>query len=261
MVERASLDAQCRATIAALSDREHWGLPQHQIDAYAEQLLRQIPPAYLETQLEEIVRHYHANHRLVAALRDQQSVEHGDAWAWVEREITRVTQIKGLAWSKDRAVEMDDLVQTVQAEVVRVIGDFRYASSLRTWLQGVTTRRLHRYHRDSAAAKRAAVRSEPLEYAVELPVEWGDLEQQIMASVLAEEIGRILRTNGDARYAQIFHLRVLGDQSAEEIGSLVKLHPSRVRALLKLAREILRGDPGLRDWNRDDDEEGKQNMI
>jgi RNA polymerase sigma factor (sigma-70 family) len=260
MVERMSLDTQCRSTIAALNEYEGWGLSQRQIDVYADQIFRQVPAVYLETQLEEIVRHFHSDHRLVVALRDQDCAEHGEAWAWVEREIARVTQLKGLAWSKDRAVDVDDLVQTVHAEVVRAIGDFRYSSSLRTWLQSVTVRRLRRYHRDTSAAKRA-VRAEPLDQAVEHPVEWGDLEQQIMASVLAEEIGRILTKTGDERYARIFYLRIIGDQSAEEIGCKVQLHASRVRALLKLARELLRQDPGLRDWNKDHSEEDEQNII
>ncbi|NTU83844.1 MAG: hypothetical protein HGA45_31470, partial [Chloroflexales bacterium] len=169
MFERDSLDVRCRKTIDELSRCAGWRLGPDQVEAYVAQILCQVPAAVLENQLEQVVGHFHADHQLVAALRDARSPAHAEAWAWVEREIARVTQVKGLAWSRDRAVEAGDLVQTVHAEVVRVIGDYHYASSLRTWLQSVTVRRLRRYHRDSSAAKRA-VRPEPLEQAVEQPL-------------------------------------------------------------------------------------------
>lgn len=245
-----SLEERCHELIGELSRTRGWGLSQHQIAAYAGQILGRVPSHLLESQLEQVIGHYHADHLLVAALADPRSPDHAAAWIWVAQEITRATKIAGLAWSKDRAVEIEDLVQTVQAEVVRVLGSYHYASSLRTWLQSVTIRRLRRYHRDAAAAKRSGCLG-PLGDAVEQPVEWVEFEPQVMAALLKNEIYRVLATSGDERYARIFHLRVVQDQSAEEIGAQFRLHASRVRVLFRFALTLLQEDPALRAWNYD----------
>jgi RNA polymerase sigma factor (sigma-70 family) len=230
-----------------LDQRYGWGLTSEQVETYVVQLLRHVPAHSLEAQMEQIVSYFHADHKQVAALTDQRSLEHRDAWAWVEREIARVAKIKGLSWSRDRIVEISDLVQTVVTEIVRSLGDYRFESSLRTWLHGVTVRRLRRFHRDSSAAKRAG-QIEPIDAAAEQALEWGLSEQPIMASLLAAEITRVLSITGDKRYARIFLMHTVGDMSSNEIGQRLRLHPSRVRALLKIARDLLRQNPGLRSW-------------
>jgi len=247
MFERESLSDRCRSCVIDLDQRYGWGLTSEQVDTYVVQLLRHVPAHSLEAQMEQIVSYFHADHGRVAALSDQHSLEHRDAWAWVEYEIARVAKIKGLNWSRDRIVEMSDLVQTVVAEVVRSLGDYRFESSLRTWLHGVTVRRLRRFHRDSSAAKRTG-QIEPIDAAADQAQEWAQSEQPIMASLLAAEITRVLSITGDKRYARIFLMRTVGDMSSDEIGQRLRLHPSRVRALLKIARDLLRQDPGLRSW-------------
>jgi RNA polymerase sigma factor (sigma-70 family) len=230
-----------------LDQRYGWGLAHAQVETYVVQLLRHVPADSLEAQMEQIVSYFHADHGRVAALTDQRSLEHRDAWAWIEHEIALVAKIKGLSWSRDRIVELSDLVQTVVAEIVRSLGDYRFESSLRTWLHGVTVRRLRRFHRDSSAAKRSG-QIEPIDAAAEQALEWGQSEQPIMASLLAAEIARVLSSKGDKRYAHIFLMRTVGDMSSDMIGQRLGLHPSRVRALLKIARDLLRQDPGLRSW-------------
>lgn len=250
MFEREILSNRCRRCVIDLDHRHGWGLDHQQVDSYVANLLIQVPARSLEAQMEQVVMYFHAEHRRVAALTDQRNADHRDAWLWIEHEIALVAQIKGLNWSRDRVVEVSDLVQTVMAEVVRCLGDYRFESSLRTWLHGVTVRRLRRFHRDSSAAKRSGY-PESIDTAVEQAIEWGQNEQPIMASVLASEIDRVLSITGDPRYARIFMMRVIGDLSTEEIGQRLHLHPSRIRTLLKLARELLRQNPGLRSWVSD----------
>lgn len=187
------------------------------------------------------------DHLLVAAARDPSSPDHDSAWNWITYEITRAVQFQGLHRSKDRAVEPVDLVQTVRIEVLRSLGDFRFQSSLRTWLQQVTLKRLIRFHRDSSAAKRSAD-LEPLDAAADYQGNGDNLEQQMMASVLATEIRRLLDQTGDPRYGLIFHLWVIDDRTSEEIGARIGLSSSYVRKLFQELRARLRESPQLRDW-------------
>lgn len=247
MIEHESFLFRCRATIAELSEREGWSLTNAQMSAYAAQVVANVPSASLTSQLEQVVRYFHRDHKLYQALRDESSTDHLAAWAWVQREIIRTAQIKGLGWSRDRSVEVGDLAQTVQVEVARALPDYRFESSLRTWIQGITVRRLRRFHRDSLAAKRA-VFPESLDAASEHLIEWHEFEPEVLARALLSEIVRVLNRSGDARYAKILHLHLIDDRSAQEIGERVKLHPSRVRALLKIALTLLKEDMTLREW-------------
>ncbi len=247
MFDHESFLPRCRALVSELSRRECWGLSDEQILAYADQIVHRIPGSSLSIQLEQLIRYFHVDHELHAALRNEHSPNHLAAWAWVQREVARTAQSKGLGWSRDRSVELSDLVQTVQAEVARALPDYRFESSLRTWLQGVTLRRLRRFHRDGAAAKRAVV-PEPLEAASEHSVEWHDLEPEILAGALLAEITRVLKDSGDNRFVQIVQLSLVDDRTTREIGERVHLHASRVRVLLKIARTLLQEDAALRDW-------------
>lgn len=247
MADRESLIVRCCAAVSALNQHHGWGLSGNQIKLYAEQIVGQVPVSSLEQHLAQVIGNFHADHRRVADLRDKDSADHIAAWEWVSDEIAKVAQLKGLSWSRDPVIDLDDLVQTVQIEVVRSLGNYRFESLLKTWLHSVTVQRLRRFHRDNAAAKRA-VHPEPLEAALGQTVEWDRSEQKLLASALQAEIRRILAVTGDTRYAAIFLLRVVGDLSNQEIALRLHLHPSRVRALLKTARDMLRSDPGLRDW-------------
>lgn len=247
MFNQESFLERCRALVVDLSRREGWGLSEEQILTYADQILQRIPGASHSNQLADVIRYFHFDHALDAALRDENSRDHLAAWAWVQREVARTAQRKGLEWSRDRSVELSDLVQTVQVEVARALPGYRFESSLRTWIQGITLRRLRRFHRDGAAAKRA-IMPEPLEAANEHAVEWHDQEPEILARALQAEITRVLNEAGDNRLDQLVRLSLVNDRTAEEIGARVQLHASRVRALLKTARMLLQEDAALRDW-------------
>jgi len=254
MVERESLSQRCRSCVEDLNNREEWGLYEAARVAYAVEILSRVPASSLDRQLEQVVRYYHHEHARVATLTDADHPGHATAWQWVNDEIRRVAQVKRLGWSSDRAIELDDLVQAARIEIARAIGAYHFESTLRTWLQSVTARRLLRFHRDSLAEKRAG-RPESLVDAEAVTVEWDDFEVRIRTKALCEQIDHILRTTGDTRLATIFRQKYIHDRSAEAIGSQFQLHPSRIRALLKQARAILAQDTGLRGWLNDDGEQ------
>lgn len=250
MADQESLSARCRERVATLSRHHGWELSDEQIERYVAQIVQHVPARSLERQMDLVVGFYHTDHQRVADLHTPTSAGYNDAWDWVANEIARVAKMNGLSWSRDPIVELSDLVQTVQVEVLRSLPGYRFESRLSTWLHGVTVRRLRRLHRDNAAAKRA-VRPEALEAAIGRPSELGQDEQMLSARMLADEIKRVLAVTGDKRYATIFLLREVGDLSSEEIAAQFRLHPSRIRALLKTARELLCLDASMRDWEAD----------
>lgn len=247
MVEQENVDQRCRQAVEELNRREGWNLTGNQAETYIKQIKQWMPDDSLTAQLDQVVRYFHQEHQLITALQDEQSVQHHQAWAWVDYEIMRVAKIRRLDWSSDQSVEHDDLIQSVRVEVARSLGRYRFESSLRTWLQQVTIRRLSRLHRDNTADKRA-VRPGKIEDAEGETVEWSELEHLANAKALLDEIKRILNSQPDKRLIHIFYMSVVEDWSTEEIGRKLQLHPSRIRALLKYTRDLLRQDRSLQLW-------------
>jgi DNA-directed RNA polymerase specialized sigma24 family protein len=201
MIEDQRLARRCRGYLDDLNNRECWGLSDAECSAYVVELVRRVPADALEQQLEQILRNYHREHHIVTALANADHADHQAAWQWVTTEIRRVAQVKGLAWSSDRALESGDLVQTAQIEIARALGDYHFASSLRTWLQSVVMRRLLRFHRDSRAEKRAE-RPASLDRAEQVGVEWEVFDAQVRTQALCQQIDQILRIKGDLTFRE-----------------------------------------------------------
>lgn len=258
MVEQDDIALRCRRVIEDLSQREAWNLTRFQVELYLGQILQLVSDEALVTHLEQVVRYFHEDHQLVAALRDERCREHQTSWAWLDYEIIRVAKFYRLDWSSDRSIENDDLIQIVRVEVARSLEKYRYESSLRTWLQQVTLRRLRRLHRDNGANKRA-LRPQRIEEVEEESIPWADLEPEADARLLLAEIERVLSSNHDKRLAAIFFMSVIEDWSSTEIGQELQLHPSRIRALLKNTREMLCRDRSLQHWHRQAEDTGFDN--
>lgn len=253
MHPRNDLRARCQWHVRHLNAREQWNLTEADIAEYAEQIAQHLSTTSTDSQIETVARYFHQEHKLVTSLSNSQHLQHHTAWEWASQEITRALHVQGLAWSKDRSIEIDDLVQTVRVEIVRSLGHFRYSSSLRTWLQSITLRRIRRYHRDSAAAKRPQ-NVAGLEQALEVGIGWEDFEDGVRGRLLLEMIRTVLAQADDKRLAQILLLRAVDDKSAEDIGRQFELHPSRVRTLLSIARDLLKNDLSLQQWLHQEDD-------
>jgi RNA polymerase sigma factor (sigma-70 family) len=215
-----------------------------------------MPEDCADDQLRKIIINYHADHALVEALRDRQHHRHEVVWtSWIA-QVLPILRRAGLDWSSDLLFDSEDLAQIARAELVRAITSYHYASRFSTWAHQVIVQSVQRAIRDRHALKRA-IRPDSLDQLPRVDASIGDAEHPESAAaarVLAERIAAVLEEQADQRLAQIFHLWAVADLRVEEIGKIVHLHPSRVRALLLQARQILRDAPEIQSWREDIDD-------
>jgi RNA polymerase sigma factor (sigma-70 family) len=160
-----------------------------------------------------------------------------------------------MAWSDDAAIDVDDLSQIARIELLRSLGSYRYASRFSTWVTQVVIRSVRCAIRDGRALKRHG-RSLSLDQpgVPDAAISVAEAPDSVSgANLLAEQIDTVLSQSADARLARIFRLWAVADLSTAEIGALVKLHPSRVRALLLQARLALRQHPEIQTWQEHDE--------
>lgn len=241
---------RCLEMITLLNRENDWLLLEHQQQQYAAALVNYISDKCSAAKLQLIISNYHEDHARVDALLRSHGKELNDAWAEWMPWVMSVLQQAGLTWSVDKSVSSEDLAQIALTELFRSIGNFRYASRFSTWAYAVVVQSIRRHIRDRHTKKRAG-QAESLE-------ELGALDQEIKATeeievdiagyMLYEKVRAILAKQSDKRLLVIFNLAILGDIPVQDIGRLVRLHPSRVRALLQQARAVLRNHPDLSDW-------------
>lgn len=249
---------RCRTIVATLSAERVWGLGPEEQQRYADSVQKYAPPGCSDEKLRQIVVHFQADHALVEALRDQMHPGYNDAWRdWMKQVIVMLHRA-GLNWSSDAAIDADDLVQVARLELARSLDTFRYGSKLSTWTYQVVIQSVRRYLRNCRASKRSGptLSLDQMLRQEEMIASPDDPEQAATASALADLANAILSRHPDARLAQIFRLWALGNLSTEEIGPLIRLHPSRVRRLLHLARRMLQEHRAIQQW-RDDANEDK----
>jgi RNA polymerase sigma factor (sigma-70 family) len=177
-------------------------------------------------------------------------------WTSWMAQVLLILRKAGLDWSSDMLFDGEDLAQIARIELVRAIASFHYASRFSTWAHQVIVRSVQRAIRDRQALKRA-IRPASLDQLPHVDASIGDAEHPESAAaarVLAERIAAVLEEQADQRLARIFHLWAVADLRVEEIGKIVHLHPSRVRALLLQARQILRDAPEIQSWREDIDD-------
>jgi RNA polymerase sigma factor (sigma-70 family) len=235
-------------------DAEHaWAISPHDRERYVAALaplLAELPPE----QWPAVAANYHADHQLVASLRDAAHPDHERAWSRYAGQVLGVLRRAGRDWSRDGAIDADDLAQIARAELVRALPGYRYRSRFSSWAYSVISRCARDQIRFATTLRRsgATVSLQELTEAVE-PADPQELhERAARARLLAERIAAVLDAHPDRRLRRIFHLSAVEERTSAEIGELVNLHESRVRALLKLARELLRADPAIRAWLEDE---------
>lgn len=253
MVQPLDRRNRCLAMIALLNDANGWNLSEEEQQQYATEVVYFVAEDCQESLLRQIITYYHADHAMVEQLRTLDHPQHNAEWtAWVGRVVGIIRQA-GFAWSNDPAVDPEDLAQIAQVELVRSISSFTYQSRLSTWIYRVVVRSLQRFVRDSKASKRNT-RPASLDRAADLDAPLSEADQpesQASANVLAERTLAILAEH-NPRLALIFRLWAIHDRRIDEIAEVVRLHPSRVRALLKQARTILLAHPDMQGWRPDD---------
>ncbi|HEY0601320.1 MAG TPA: sigma-70 family RNA polymerase sigma factor [Herpetosiphonaceae bacterium] len=239
--------------IALLNDAHRWNLSEEEQQQYATEVAHFVPEDCQDQMAEQIITNYHADHKVIEQLRTIDHPQHDAGWAvWMSRAAGIIRQA-GFAWSNDPAIDTEDLAQIAQVELIRSISSFTYHSRLSTWTYRVVVRSIQRFVRDSKAGKRGT-RPDSLDHTADLDVPLSETDQpesQAAANVLAARTLAILAEHNN-RLALIFKLWAIQDQRIEEIAEVVRLHPSRVRTLLKQARDILLAHPDMRDWRSDE---------
>lgn len=248
MPDRETLD-QCRRLIAACDREQGWALDSAALERYVAAvapLLEGLPAE----RWPAAAANFHADHATVAALRDAGSPGHARAWERWSSQALGFLRSAGLDWSSDGAVGAEDMVQIALAALAQALPSYRYHSRFSSWAYSVVVRSAQRQLRAARAQRRsAAVASLEAVEEGALPAGPADAQEQAArASLLAERVRLVLAAHPDRRLAAIFHLWAAEERTSAEIGALVGLHESRVRALLKLARELLRASPEIRAW-------------
>jgi RNA polymerase sigma factor (sigma-70 family) len=241
-----------RHILEHLNQQEGWNLDAAAQEHYVREISARNPHERLGKRSEQIVRNYHQDHWQLQALTDPHRSDHPDAWAQVQNHILVAARRHNLTSLRDTAMGTDDIVQIVQAEIVRSLPSYRYESSFRTWVFSVTTRRLQRLLRDGGAEKRA-IQPDSIDTIEDELIDPEGIEPVANARALLQQIEQILIRAEGPRLARIFRLHGHDDRTVEEIGRFVHLHPSRVRVLLARAREILQADPTITTWKHQED--------
>ncbi|MEI6776705.1 MAG: sigma-70 family RNA polymerase sigma factor [Chloroflexales bacterium] len=240
---------------AALNAEHGWELSAADVERYALALCILLPDTCPETVLRRVCVYYHADHQLVEALRNNHDPNHNESWIMWAGQVCEILRKAGLSWSSDSAVDSDDLVQVAQMAIMISLPSFAYRSSFVTWAHAVIIQSVRRHIRDSRAKKRAqrpdSLDSTP-DGATPVHDEEGP-EQQVLTKILIDQTHAVILQARDERMALIFHLWAVEDRSTKEIGTLVHLHPSRVRALLALTRTLLLQHPAIQTWLTDTD--------
>lgn len=247
------------AVIAALNHELDWNLSTECWQQYIGALASLVQADAPEQHLRAVVQHYHSDHQRVSMLCDPTHPQHDQAWAQLTKDIARILRTANLAWSSDHAVDREDFTQIACAETAEKLPTFRFKSKFTTWLTTVVVHRVQRSVRDSLAQKRA-VRPDSLEHVEDTALpEDNSLEDQVSAQLLLEKISDILQRHHNPLVLKAFLQRFYHDRPTKAIGELLSYHPSRIRALLAEAKQLLQQDPSLRDWledQRDRDDPG-----
>jgi RNA polymerase sigma factor (sigma-70 family) len=257
IVRRDLLLDHARAAVDACDLAQHWGLSPAVRAHYALAVAGLCTSDATPADLNALVINYHLDHEVIEVLRNAAHSEHEPAWRVWMGQVVAILRAEGMAWSNDPTVDVEDLAQIARAEVVRALASYRYRSRASVWLYSVVARCIAKYIRDSRAQKRAQ-RPDSLyrQDGEVLPIVDERTEQPEAAArarLLLARIRAVLAAHPDGRLAAMFHLWAVEDRQVAEIGEHFGLHPSRVRALLKQAREALQQDDTIRDWNADDD--------
>jgi RNA polymerase sigma factor (sigma-70 family) len=239
--------------IRRLSQELGWNLREEQIQHYAAVLSPHFSKSQSDVTLRTIVTNYHLDHAAVEALMQANHQQHLAQWNDWMSAVLRILSREGLNWTTDPAITSDDLAQIALMELAHSIHSFHYHSRFSTWAYGVIVRSVQRSIRDSRALKRAQ-RPDSLDQLTdsEALIRFEDHPETIgVAQLLVEQALAILAAQPDQRLKDIFELWAIEDTKVDEIGKLFKLHPSRIRALLQQARQMLREHPTIQTWQPD----------
>jgi len=219
--------------------------------ALAERACAYLRPGSSDAQLRTVIGNLRRDSSVVEAMRCGEQLGHSEAWTEWFGQVRAILHHAGLDWTRDDALDLDDLAQIALLELTRSLPSYRYGSRFSTWAYQVITRGVQRHLRDMAAKKRAGEidrGTDPRELAI--PVSEGELpENQVRDQVLAALVQEELRAAMGPRNAEVFRLWARDDLSVEMIGRRVGLSTARIHAIIAQARKHLRGQATIWYWH------------
>jgi RNA polymerase sigma factor (sigma-70 family) len=243
--------SRCLAQICRLSREVPWDLSVAEAETLASRVLPYVSADMSDIKLTQTIRAYVEDHELVDSLRYNDHPRHHEAWELWHKQVAAILGHANLLWSRDYAVDDDDLVQIACAELAQALPRFRYASRFSTWARTVVVQRIQRHVRDSMAIKRAqrpeSLDSEAVDASVLLDTA-EPVEAQVETDALYRLIDDLLADQSEQRLQTIYRLWIQQDKRIEDIGALMHVHPSRIRQLIGQMRRFLREHPDLRAW-------------
>jgi RNA polymerase sigma factor (sigma-70 family) len=227
-----------------------WELTAQQEQQYAEALLAHVPPACADSLLVRIVWCYHHDHRLVAALLDRTSLEGQAAWQRCREQLPTLLHYGQLRWDIDSSADQDDLSQIGAQAIFQALPQYHYHSRFSTWMFQVFRHSVLRALRDRKAIKRYGQTDSYDEHPALEPVQSADMavESTAQYNALLALIDEILAEDPDQRLQSMFRLWTQNDLRLADIGRVTQLSQSRVSILLERARDRLRNDPRMQEW-------------
>jgi RNA polymerase sigma factor (sigma-70 family) len=242
--------ARCQATLTTCDSELGWGLSPADRYRYAAAVCALLLPGASGTLIRDVTVNYHADHALVEALRDARRPEHNAAWAeWMHRTMG-VLRANGFGRSDNTLLDPADLVQVANAALVRALPTYRYQSRFSSWAFRVIVQSARNELRAALAQKRAAQPASLDQLAEgDHPADSRSRdEERANSQLLVGMVRGILAAHPNERLGRIFLLWALADQRVADIGALLQLHPTRVRALLREARALLQNSHAIREW-------------
>ncbi len=243
--------AQCFAQVQKLNQQHGWKLSESEAHELTSKVLPYLPANCSEARRSQGITAYYEDHQLVEALQHPEHPRHDEAWLVWRNQVTAILSHANLLWSRDYAVDSEDIKQIACTELAKSLPRFHYASRFSTWARTVVVQRIQRHVRDSLASKRAK-RPESLDSSdIDTSALVDEHEQPTThaeASILYNLIESLLADHPDQRLKTIYQLWFKQDQRIEDIGALIRVHPSRVRQLIGEMRTFLRAHPELQTW-------------
>ncbi len=247
--------ALCLSAAQTLNNIKQWGLDSQTLECYACALAGIVEHPSDEKGMERIVGFYHAEHETVEILGDNDHVAQSLAWQSYTDYITAIV-LQSYGNPQDVSFDLDDLQQEVLFEVALSIKQFRYESSLKTWMFRVVTTRIHEYMRGQRTDLRRI--NQGTASFEDLPKSANDHDRgglnpmaQIEERQLVKVVETILRTHKDPRLLTIFMLRSVADLRITDIHQLLNLSQPRTTALWKAACAYLRQHPSIQQWHNE----------
>ncbi|MBC8076163.1 MAG: sigma-70 family RNA polymerase sigma factor [Chloroflexales bacterium] len=243
--------ARCQAAVTACDAERGWKLTPTSCRHYAAAISVLLTVDATDSLIRDIATNYHADHALVWALRDARHANHDAAWSdWMRRALG-VLRAKGFGRSDNTMLDPEDMAQVAYAALVRALPSYRYHSRFSSWAFRVIVQSAQNELRSARAEKRAvqpASLNDIAEHDHPADPTARD-EDRANAHLLSGMIRAVFATQPDQRLGHIFHLWAVEDRRVAEIGALLRLHPSRVRALLREARTLLQANHAIRLWH------------